>query len=65
MEDPKSKIKKQDATVKTKKLFDICSNYETCFAILSSHIHLKGAITMVEDNETHQLEMNVPSIMVL
>lgn len=61
--DQKNKIQKKQAAIKSvTKEFDICSN---CDTVTGDHIHLKGAVAIVKDNESHKITMTIPESLIL
>ncbi len=58
----KKKITKHTNDLVTK-VFKICNEHQE--SIQGSHIHYKGAIGLVEDNEAHEIERKVSKALII
>jgi len=52
----KSKIVKKEEQEKVTRVYDICD----CPYFIRTHVHLKGCITLVKDNEEHKIKLRLP-----
>lgn len=53
MEEKVSKVKKQERIKTVKKVLPVCND---CVQVMGPHVHLVGAVSLVQDNEKHEVE---------